>query len=180
MRNTQHAEGPIGRLSSAHAHAHTCDMEINLGIDDASREKIAGELGQLLADTYALYLKSQNYHWNVEGQMFRALHLMFEEHYIELRDAVDEIAERIRSLGHPAEASFGEFSKRSNVPDGDAGTEAMEMVRGLAEGHETCARTARAVVKVAEDAGDVATADLATVRVETHEKTAWMLRATAA
>jgi len=159
---------------------HTERMDINLGIDDTDRKQIAGELTQLLADTYALYLKSQNYHWNVEGQMFRALHLMFEEHYIELRDAVDEIAERIRSLGYPAAASFGEYSQLTGVPDGDASADAMEMVRGLAEGHETCARTARAVVKVAEDAGDVATADLATVRIETHEKTAWMLRATAA
>jgi starvation-inducible DNA-binding protein len=155
-------------------------MEINLGIDDTARDQIASELTQLLADTYALYLKSQNYHWNVEGPMFRALHLMFEEHYIELRDAVDAIAERIRSLGHPAAASFAEFSNLTTVPDGDASLDAMDMVRGLAEGHETCARTARAVVKMAEEASDVATADLATVRVEVHEKTAWMLRATAA
>lgn len=155
-------------------------MEINLGIDDKARDQIAGELTQLLADTYALYLKSQNYHWNVEGPMFRSLHLMFEEHYIELRDAVDAVAERIRSLGHPAPASFGEFARLTTVPDGDARTEAMGMVRSLAEGHETCARTARNVVEAAEGAGDVATADLATVRVEVHEKTAWMLRATAA
>jgi starvation-inducible DNA-binding protein len=155
-------------------------MQINIGIDDAARDEIAGELETLLADTYALYLKSQNYHWNVTGPMFRALHLMFEEHYIELRDAVDEIAERIRSLGHPAPASFGEFAARTGVPDGDAGADAMDMVRDLATGHETCARTARTVVERAETAGDVATADLATVRVETHEKTAWMLRATAA
>jgi starvation-inducible DNA-binding protein len=155
-------------------------MEIKLGIDDTARDEIAGELTQLLADTYALYLKTQNYHWNVTGPMFRALHLMFEEQYIELRDAVDVVAERIRSLGHLAAASFGEYSRLTAVPDGDGSADAMDMVRGLAEGHEACARTARTVVKMAEDAGDVATADLATVRVETHEKTAWMLRATAA
>lgn len=155
-------------------------MEINLGIDDTARDEIAGELTQLLADTYALYLKSQNFHWNVTGPMFRALHLMFEEHYIELRDAVDALAERIRSLGHIAAGGFGDFARLSNIPDGDGTIDAMAMVRGLAEGHETCARTARGVVRMAEDAGDVATADLATVRVETHEKTAWMLRATAA
>lgn len=155
-------------------------MDIKLGIDDTARDQIAGELTQLLADTYALYLKSQNYHWNVEGPMFRALHLMFEEHYIELRDAVDAIAERIRSLGHVAAGGFDEFSRLSNIPDGDGTTAAMDMVKGLADGHETCARIARGVVKMAEEAGDVATADLATVRVETHEKTAWMLRATAA
>lgn len=155
-------------------------MEINLGIDDKAREKISGELTRLLADTYALYLKSQNYHWNVEGQMFRSLHLMFEEHYMELRDAVDEVAERIRSLGHTAPAGFAEYSKLTDIADGDPNRDAMAMVRDLAEGHEACARTARTVVKAAEEAGDVATADLATMRVETHEKTAWMLRATAA
>jgi starvation-inducible DNA-binding protein len=155
-------------------------MEINLGIEESARDSIAGDLAQLLADTYALYLKSQNYHWNVTGPMFRALHLMFEEHYIELRDAVDMIAERIRSLGHPAPASFGEFSRLTKIADGDGSLDAMEMVRGLAQGHESCAATARSVAQTAEAAGDVATADLATVRVETHEKTAWMLRATAA
>ena len=112
--------------------------------------------------------------------MFRSLHLMFEEQYIELRDAVDEIAERIRALGHPSPGSFTEFSAVTTIPEGDASAPAMDMVRQLAEGHETAARTARAVVEVAEGAGDVATADLATVRIETHEKTAWMLRATAA
>ena len=155
-------------------------MEINIGIEDAAREELAGQLGHLLADTYVLYLKTQNYHWNVTGPMFRSLHLMFEEQYIELRDAVDEIAERIRALGHPSPGSFTEFSAVTTIPEGDASAPAMDMVRQLAEGHETAARTARAVVEVAEGAGDVATADLATVRIETHEKTAWMLRATAA
>ena len=155
-------------------------MEINVGIDDTAREQISGELGRLLADTYTLYLKTQNYHWNVTGPMFRSLHLMFEEHYIELRDAVDLVAERIRSLGHPAPGSFSEFTALTGIPEGDSATPAMEMVRGLAEGHEACARTARIVVETAESAGDVASADLATVRVEVHEKTAWMLRATAA
>ena len=154
-------------------------MEINIGITDESRATIATDLSQLLADTYALYLKSQNYHWNVTGPMFRALHLMFEEHYIELRDAVDAIAERIRSLGHPAPGSFTEFASLTGINDGDSASDAMTMVRDLATGHEGCARTARAVVEAAETAGDVATADLATVRVEVHEKTAWMLRATA-
>ena len=155
-------------------------MDINIGISDTARKEIAGHLGNLLADTYTLYLKTQNYHWNVEGPMFRSLHLMFEEQYIELRDAVDEIAERIRSLGYPAPGSFTEYAALSTVSEGTTGTEAMDMVRGLAEGHEASARTARAVVAAAEEAGDVATADLATVRIETHEKTAWMLRATSA
>ena len=154
-------------------------MEIDIGIDDAARKEISGHLERFLADTYTLYLKSQNYHWNVTGPMFRALHLMFEEHYIELRDAVDEIAERIRALGYPSPGSFEEFARLTQIPEGKGTEEAMEMVRNLAEGHETAARSARAVVAVAEPAGDVATADLATVRIETHEKTAWMLRATA-
>lgn len=155
-------------------------MEVNIGIDDTARKDLSGHLGHLLADTYTLYLKTQNYHWNVTGPMFRSLHLMFEEEYIELRDAVDEIAERIRALGYPAPGSFAEFSAVTTIPEGDASAEAMDMVRQLAEGHETAARTARSVVDAAEAAGDVATADLATVRIETHEKTAWMLRATAA
>jgi starvation-inducible DNA-binding protein len=155
-------------------------MEVNIGIEDADREELAGHLGHLLADTYTLYLKTQNYHWNVTGPMFRSLHLMFEEQYVELRDAVDELAERIRALGHPSPGSFAEFSAVTTIPEGDASIEAMDMVRGLAEGHETAARTARQVVEAAEAAADVATADLATVRIETHEKTAWMLRATSA
>ena len=154
-------------------------MDIDIGIEDAAREEIAGKLEHLLADTYTLYLKSQNYHWNVTGPMFRALHLMFEEHYIELRDAVDEVAERIRSLGYVSPGSYAQFIELTQIPEGTGEEDAMEMVRNLAEGHEAAARTARTVVEVAEPAGDVATADLATVRIETHEKTAWMLRATA-
>lgn len=154
-------------------------MKIDIGIADTDRATIATELSRLLADTYALYLKSQNYHWNVTGPNFTGLHLMFETHYVELRDAVDLIAERIRSLGHLAPGSFAEFTRLTGIADGEAGAEALTMVRHLAEGHEACARTARTVVATAEKAGDVATADLATTRVEVHEKTAWMLRATA-
>lgn len=155
-------------------------MKVNIGIDDTARKELSGQLGHLLADSYTLYLKTQNYHWNVTGPMFRSLHLMFEEQYMELRDGVDELAERIRALGHPAPGSFIEFSRLTTIPEEEGSPEAMDMVRGLAEGHETAARTARTVVEAAEAAGDVATADLATVRIETHEKTAWMLRATAA
>ncbi len=155
-------------------------MDIDIGIDKAARKEICGQLGHLLADSYTLYLKTQNYHWNVTGPMFRTLHLMFEGQYIELRDAVDEIAERVRALGHPAPGSFKEFSRLTTIPEGEGAPEALEMVRNLASGHETAARTAREVIAVADPAGDVATVDLATVRVETHEKTAWMLRATAA
>ncbi len=154
-------------------------MAVNIGIEDTAREEIAGHLGRFLADTYTLYLKSQNYHWNVTGPMFRSLHLMFEEHYMELRDAADLIAERIRALGYPAPASYAAFSGLTQIPEGLGTEDAMEMVRSLAEGHEAAARSARTVVTAAEAAGDVATADLATARIEIHEKTAWMLRATA-
>ncbi len=154
-------------------------MEIDIGIDAKAREAISKELSRLLADSYTLYLKTQNYHWNVTGPMFRSLHLMFEEQYIELRDAVDGIAERIRALGYPAPGSFKEFAALGSGAEEEGTPEAMEMVRRLAAGHEATARTARDVVKIAEPAGDVATVDLATVRIETHEKTAWMLRATA-
>ena len=155
-------------------------MQVNTGLPESARKQIAGELSHLLADTYTLYIKTHGYHWNVSGPMFRSLHLMFEEHYMELRDAVDEIAERMLALGFPAPASYAEFSSLASVTDEPGVPEAMDMVRNLVEAHETVVRTARKVVAAAEEAGDVATADLATVRIETHEKTAWMLRATAA
>lgn len=154
-------------------------MQLDTGIDEEARREIADGLSTLLADTYTLYLKTHGYHWNVTGQMFRSLHLMFEEEYMELRDAVDEIAERIRALGHLAPGSYAEFGKLSSVDDEEGAPEAMEMVRRLVAGHEAVIRTARDVVKTAEEAGDVATADLATERIEVHEKTAWMLRSTA-
>jgi starvation-inducible DNA-binding protein len=149
-------------------------------VDEESRAEIAGALSRLLADTYTLYLKTQGDHWNVTGPMFPGLHAMFETQYIELRDAVDLIAERIRALGHPAPAGFTAYGKLSSIAEGEAGLEALDMVRDLAAGHETAAQTARDVVAGAEKADDIATADLATTRVEVHEKTAWMLRATAA
>jgi starvation-inducible DNA-binding protein len=154
-------------------------MDVNTGLDETARKGIADGLAKLLADTYALYLKTHGYHWNVAGPMFRSLHLMFEEQYMELRDAVDEIAERILALGYPAPASYAELGRLASVPDDPTVPEAMEMVRRLVDGHETVIRTARDVVRIAEASEDVATADLATVRIETHEKTAWMLRATA-
>jgi starvation-inducible DNA-binding protein len=154
-------------------------VEVNTGIAEPAREEIAEGLAHLLADTYTLYLKTHIYHWNVTGPMFRALHTMFEDEYLELRDAVDEIAERIRALGHLSPAGYGELGKLSTVPDDVDFPEAMEMVRRLATGHETVVKTARGVVKAAEEAGDVASADLATQRIHIHEKTAWMLRSTA-
>ena len=154
-------------------------MEINTGIPDADRKEIADGLARLLADTYTLYLKTHVYHWNVTGPMFRSLHLMFEEQYLEMRDAVDVVAERIRALGFMAPGSYREFSELGSIDDDGGNPEALDMVRQLVDGHEAVIRTARTLVKTAEAAGDVATADLATARIEIHEKTAWMLRATA-
>jgi starvation-inducible DNA-binding protein len=155
-------------------------MQLNTGLNETDRKQISDELAHLLADTYTLYIKTHGYHWNVSGPMFRSLHLMFEEHYMDLRDAVDLIAERMLALGHTAPASYAEFSSLSTVTDEPGVPDAMDMVRNLVDAHETVVRTARSVVKSAEAAGDVATADLATTRIEVHEKTAWMLRATAA
>ena len=154
-------------------------MDVNTGLSEAARKEIAAGLSELLADTYTLYLKTHGYHWNVSGPMFRSLHLMFEEHYMELRDAADVIAERILALGYPAPASYAEYGKLSSVADESGTPDAMEMVRRLVEGHEAVIRTARRVVQSAEAAADVATADVATQRIDIHEKTAWMLRATA-
>lgn len=154
-------------------------MQIDIGIAETERAALADGLGKLLADSYTLYLKSHNYHWNVTGPMFQTLHLMFEEHYTELATAVDAIAERIRTLGHPAPGSYAAFSALATVAD--AGTDgvpsAADMIRHLLADHETVARTARAVLTAAEAAGDQGTADLATQRLAVHEKTAWMLRA---
>jgi starvation-inducible DNA-binding protein len=153
-------------------------VELDTGIPEQARKEISEGLARFLADTYTLYLKTQGYHWNVSGPMFRSLHQMFEEQYMDLRDAADAIAERMLSLGYPAPASYKEFSRLASVPDEEGVPEAMEMVRRLVQGHESVIRTARGVVSSAEAAEDVATADLATSRIEIHEKTAWMLRAT--
>ncbi|HSM00841.1 MAG TPA: Dps family protein [Acidimicrobiia bacterium] len=152
---------------------------MTVDMDTEAREEITGALSRLLADTYTLYLKTQGHHWNVTGPMFPALHAMFEAQYIELRDAVDLIAERIRTLGDRAPAGFKAYGALTSVDETDGSLEALEMVRDLADGHETAVRTARVVVAAAEKADDIATVDLATTRVEMHEKTAWMLRATA-
>ncbi len=149
---------------------------IDIGIDEADRKAIADGLSNLLADTYTLYLKTHNYHWNVEGPMFNTLHLMFETQYTELALAVDLIAERIRALGEPAPGSFGRYAELSSISEDEGVPEAMEMIRNLVEGQEAVVRTARAVFPVAEGANDEPTADLLTQRMQQHEKTAWMLR----
>jgi starvation-inducible DNA-binding protein len=149
---------------------------IDIGIPEKHRAKIAGGLSHLLADTYSLYLKTHNFHWNVEGPMFNTLHLMFMEQYTELWNALDAIAERIRSLGFPAPGTYREFAQLTSIPDADGVPEAMEMVRLLVAGHEAVARTARATLPAADKGGDESTADLLTQRLQVHEKTAWMLR----
>jgi starvation-inducible DNA-binding protein len=157
--------------------AKTVKQSINIGINDQDRAAIAKGLSRLLADTYTLYLTTHNFHWNVVGPMFNTLHDMFEEQYTELWNAVDQIAERIRALGHPAPGSYAAFGKLSTLADAPADPPAaMEMVRILDEGHEAVARTAREVFPLAEKANDESTADLLTARLTVHEQTAWMLR----
>jgi starvation-inducible DNA-binding protein len=130
----------------------------------------------LLADTYALYVKTQNFHWNVTGPMFRALHEMFDEQYNELAKALDEIAERIRALGQIAPGSFSQFSKLTSIDEETGTPAAEEMVRQLVTGHEAVVRTARNAFGTADSAEDQVTQDLLTERMQVHEKQAWMLR----
>ena len=155
-------------------------MKIDTGIADKDRKKIAEGLSRLLADTYTLYLKTHNYHWNVEGPMFNTLHLMFEQQYTELALAVDLIAERIRALGHPAPGSYSAYAKLATVKEATGTPGAEKMIRALAKDQETVVRTARSIFPAAEKANDEPTADLLTQRMQVHEKTAWMLRAMAA
>ena len=151
-------------------------MDINIGIPDDQRKQIADGLSRLLADTYTLYLKTHNFHWNVTGPMFNTLHLMFEGQYAELALAVDQIAERIRALGHPAPGSYKAYAALSSIPEAEGDLSAEEMIRQLTEGQEAVARTARQVFPAAEAASDEPTADLLTQRMQVHEKNAWMLR----
>jgi starvation-inducible DNA-binding protein len=150
---------------------------INIGIGEKDRAAIAGGLSRLLADTYTLYLTTHNFHWNVTGPMFNTLHAMFMVQYTELWNAVDPIAERIRSLGHPAPGSYAQYGALSSLKDAPATPpKALEMVQILVDGHEAVARTARGVFPLADKAGDEPTADLLTQRLTVHEQTAWMLR----
>jgi starvation-inducible DNA-binding protein len=151
-------------------------LAIDIGIGTQDREKIADGLAKLLADTYSLYLKTHNFHWNVEGPMFNTLHLMFMEQYTELWNALDAVAERIRSLGYPAPGTNSEFARLTSIDETEGVPEALDMVRLLVAGHEAVARTARGTFPAAEKGGDESTADLLTPRLQVHEKTAWMLR----
>lgn len=151
-------------------------MNIDIGIDAKKRKEIANGLSRVLADSYTLYLKTHNFHWNVTGPMFQTLHLMFEAQYNDLALAVDLVAERIRALGVVAPGTYKQFAALSAIKEDDGIPKAQDMIRLLVEGHETVARTARTVFKTAEGASDQPTCDLLTQRMQVHEKTAWMLR----
>ncbi|MGZ5090553.1 MAG: Dps family protein [Burkholderiales bacterium] len=149
---------------------------IDIGIKDEDRKTIADGLSRLLADTYTLYLKTHNFHWNVTGPMFQTLHLMFETQYNELALAVDLIAERIRALGYPAPGTYSEYSKLSSIKETSGVPKAEDMIRLLVEGQEAVVRTARSIFPAVDSVNDEPTADLLTQRMQVHEKTAWMLR----
>ena len=151
-------------------------MDIQIGIQTEQRQAIADGLSRLLADTYTLYLKTHNYHWNVTGPMFNTLHLMFETQYNELALAVDLIAERIRALGHIAPGTYAAYRRLSSIKEEESIPKAQDMIRQLMEGQEAVVRTARSIFPVVNEASDEPTADLLTQRMQIHEKNAWMLR----
>lgn len=151
--------------------------KIDIGISEKNRTAVAEGLKRLLADSYTLYLQTHNFHWNVTGPQFRELHLMFEEHYTELATAVDDIAERIRTLGVYAPGTYKAFAKLSAIKEVEEIPEAGEMVRILTQSHEQVVKTSRKALKLAQDAGDESSAALISDRMRVHEKTAWMLRA---
>lgn len=151
-------------------------QEIDIGISSQDRAAIAQGLSKLLADSYSLYLKTHNFHWNVTGPMFNTLHLMFETQYTEMALAVDLIAERIRALGYPAPGTYAEFARLGTIKDAQGVPKAEDMIRELVAGQEAVVRTARAVFPAVENASDEPSADLLTQRMQVHEKNAWMLR----
>jgi starvation-inducible DNA-binding protein len=151
-------------------------MHIDIGISEANRQQIAEGLSRLLADSYTLYLKTHNFHWNVTGPMFSTLHILFEQHYTELATAVDEIAERIRALGVAAPGSYEQFSRLSSIREETGVPRAEEMIRQLVQGQEAVVKTARSIFPAVESANDEPSADLLTQRMQIHEKNAWMLR----
>jgi starvation-inducible DNA-binding protein len=149
---------------------------INIGISDEARNRIAGGLSRLLADSYSLYLKTHYYHWNVTGPRFRDLHLLFEEQYTELATAVDEIAERVRTLGYQAPGTYAAFAKLTQIDEDTDVPDAETMLRNLVTAQETLVRTAREVLPSAQEADDESSASLIADRMVVHEKAAWMLR----
>jgi starvation-inducible DNA-binding protein len=151
-------------------------MSIDIGIPEQERKAIADGLSKLLADSYTLYLKTHNYHWNVTGPMFNTLHLMFEQQYTELAMAVDLIAERIRALGYPAPGSYQAYAALTEVTEETGSPDAQAMIRHLVKDQETVVRTARSIFPLVDQAHDEPSADLLTQRMQVHEKNAWMLR----
>lgn len=149
---------------------------MDIGISEQDRARIAEGLSRLLADSYTLYLKTHFFHWNVTGPMFQTLHLMFEAQYNELALAVDQVAERIRALGHVAPGSYADYARLTSITESQGVPKAQDMIRELVQGHETVCRTARSLFPLADAASDEPTADLLTQRLQVHEKTAWMLR----
>jgi starvation-inducible DNA-binding protein len=166
MKNTMAEKSALGK------HAR----EIDIGISANDRTRIAEGLSRLLADTYTLYLKTHNFHWNVTGPMFNTLHLMFEQQYNELWLAIDLIAERMRALGVPAPGTYKEYARLSSIKETEGVPKAEEMIRLLVEGQEAVARTAREIFPLVEEVHDAPSADLVTQRMQMHEKNAWMLR----
>lgn len=154
--------------------------QIDIGINEQDRMETANGLKRLLADSYSLYLQTHNFHWNITGVRFRELHIMFEEHYTELATAVDEIAERIRTLGVVAPGSYGAFAKLTSIEEVEHVPSAEEMLDILVRGHEQIVRTAREVLKISQQAEDESSSALVSDRMRLHEKTAWMLRASKA
>lgn len=151
-------------------------MKIDIGLTEEARKQIADQLAHLLADTYTLYLKTHNFHWNVTGSLFSTLHILFEQQYVELAGAVDEIAERIRALGLPAPGSYAQYLALSSIKEETGVPVAEEMIKQLVHDHETVIRVARSIFPTVESLHDAPTVDLLTRRMEIHEKTAWMLR----
>ena len=154
----------------------SAQQQVNIGIDANAREQIANGICHVLADSYTLYLMTHNFHWNVTGPHFRNLHLQFEEQYTELATAVDEIAERIRTLGYPAPGTYKQFAELSSIDEVDNIPKAFDMVCILAEANEAVVRSCRQVLPVAQDADDESSAALLGDRMRLHEKNAWLLR----
>jgi starvation-inducible DNA-binding protein len=156
--------------------AEFSNSSINIGISEKDRKSVCRGLSKLLADSYLLYLKTQNYHWNVTGKMFQPLHTLFEEQYKELAESVDEIAERIRALGEFAPGSFSSFSKVASIKEENSIPTAEEMIHNLVQGNEAVVTTAREIINLTDECEDDVTADLMIERMQVHEKNAWMLR----
>lgn len=156
--------------------AEFSEPSINIGISEKDRKSVCRGLNKLLADSYLLYLKTQNYHWNVTGKMFRSLHGLFEEQYKELAASIDEIAERIRALGEFVPGSFSNFAKVTSIKEENGIPSAEEMIHNLVVGNEAVVTTAREIISLTDDCEDDVTADLLVDRMQVHEKNAWMLR----